>query len=225
MDPLERMMFGSAIGSLFILVPVLLICLAIPYAILRVRDARNATPDPQLGFKVAMHFFFSISLMLILTGLSVIVVDLLMPRSPRDFGPPMPRDSFPNEAQRTAFALILSGLFFGLLHFVCIVTLTTEPFTSPVRRTFLGCRFAVHGLVVMVAMTALLISVFQRDSGDFGGASYTRRFMLGVLLVWTPSWLVHVVLMRVRLPGSERERERERTWASPEPEPERGWER
>jgi len=71
--------------------------------------------------------------------------------------------------------------------------LTTRPFSSPMRRTFVGWRFAVHGLVVVLAFTALLIILFQPREP---GTEEFRRFLIGTLIVWTPSWLLHFILLR-----------------------------
>ncbi|HYT93565.1 MAG TPA: hypothetical protein VEL76_32905 [Gemmataceae bacterium] len=214
MAPVEWMMYlSTAMAITVFAIPLVLLSLAIPYAILRLRDSRNPTPDPQLGFKVAMQYFFSVSLLLVLFGLTTIVVDLILRTGGPRFGP----EDFPTEGQRTGFAMILSGGIFALIHFLCLVTLTSSPFNSPVRRTFLGCRVAVHGLMVLTAGTMLLIGLFQRPGG---GADEIRRSMLGILLVWTPSWIVHLVLLRAS-PATTTDREP--TWT--EGEREREWER
>jgi uncharacterized membrane protein len=204
MDALESMYFGYALAWAVVAIPVLLLSLAVPYAILRLRDNRSRTPDPQLGFKVAMHYFFSVAILLILFGLTAVVVDLVASDGDPRFDPnPEP---FPTEVQRAGFGMILSGAVFAVIHFFCLLTTATNPFTSPVRRTFLGCRLAVHGLIVMTAVTALLIGFFLRDSG---GGNHLRRVIFGVLMVWTPSWMVHLVLLRLGPVPVDRERERE----------------
>jgi hypothetical protein len=205
--------FGYGLAWTVVAIPVLLLSLAVPYAILRMRENRNRTPDPQLGFKVAMHYFFSVAILLILFGLTAVVVEMMARGGDPRFDPdPEP---FPTEAQRAGFGMILSGVVFAAIHFFCLLTTATNPFTSPVRRTFLGCRLAVHGLIVMIAVTALLIGFFLRDGGGQGGEQL-RRGIFGVLMVWTPSWMVHLVLLRLGpMPV-----DRERTW--PESERERG---
>lgn len=213
-EMMYMMIMSYGMAFLFV-VPVLLIALAIPYAVLRMRDGREGPPDPQLGFKVAMHFFFSVSIIILLLGLTVIVVGILLQSGRPRF------DDLPGDAERVGVALIISGILFSLLHFICILTLTTQPFTSPVRRTFVGCRFGVHGLVVMLAVTGLLISLFQRHS-----TGEERRALVGILVVWSPSWLLHFVLLRLRLNWGEPSR----MWPpeqdgaeGPPPEHEREW--
>jgi hypothetical protein len=213
----------AILGVLFyfvLLAPLLLLALALPYVALRLRDSQNRDPDPQLGFRTAQYFFFSLGVLLALTGLSSIVVDLvqqaLEPQRgglvvPAPFGQPnRPRGEFPNDAQRTGAAMILSGLLFAGLHFSLVLLLTRERRRpSPTRRMFLGCRFAVHGIVVLIALTGLLIVVFQRsDPGRDFILTELRNFFIGVLFVWLPSWGVHFVLLRLASvsPSSYRDR-------------------
>jgi hypothetical protein len=200
-DFFDRMAWGVSTFTVVLMLPSLLMGLAIPYAVLRLRDVKGE-PEPQAGFKAALYFFFSLSMMLVMTGLTIIVVDLVMTT---DFGLGAPRnrfggrEPFPNDAQRTSFGFMISGGLFALIHFICILTLTDRPFSSPVRRMFIGWRFAIHGIIVMFAVTALMIVLFQKDVG-FNGLSQFRRFLIGVLLVWAPSWFVHLVLLRVSSP-------------------------
>jgi hypothetical protein len=184
--------------------PFLLLGLAIPYAVLRLRETREEA-DPRLGLRVALSFFFSLALLLVLTGLTVFVVDLLQQSNflgPRRFGG-IGRQDFPNQAQRTAFALMVSGGLFILLHFIFLVVMTDRQSRSPVRRMFIGWRFVIHGLVVMFTMTLLMIVLFQIDRVQNVEVIQT---LLGFLAVWGPSWLVHLMLLRDAHSRARRER-------------------
>ncbi len=211
MDPFGGLAILGGLVYLVMLAPLLLLALALPYAILRLQDARHRDPDPQLGFRAAQYFFFSLGILLVLTGLSNIVVDLvqqaLEPARRAGLVVPGPfggqnqpnRAEFPNDAQRTGAALILSGLLFAGVHFALVLLLARERRRpSPTRRMFLGCRFAVHGVVVLVALTGLLIVVFQRSEPMRDNVLIElRNFFIGVLFVWMPSWGVHFVLLRL----------------------------
>jgi hypothetical protein len=199
---------GLLVGYLVVaglpLAVLLVLGLVYPYTVLRLRDSQNRRPDPQLGFKAAMYFFFSLAVLLVLTGLTILVVDFIwdldllgvVQRQGRGlFGQ---RGDFPNPAQRTGLAVLLSGAVFALVHFVVIVTLTRERGPALARRTFLGWRFAVHGLVVLLALTGLLIVLFQKASAPTDEA---RRFFIGILIVWLPSWFLHFVLLRASSPS------------------------
>jgi hypothetical protein len=195
--------------SSLLILPYLLLGLGFPYIVLRLRDAQNRRPDPQLGFKAALHFFFSIAFFLILTALTILVVDFLMELDPggllggrrqgfQGFQPARQREPFPNPTQRIALAFLTSGVLFLVVHLVLILTLTRERGPSLVRRTFLGWRLAVHGIVVMFAVTGLLVILFQKSDV---ATDQVQRFFIGLLIVWLPSWFLHVVLMRVSSPA------------------------
>jgi hypothetical protein len=195
-------MFGGleSIGLLFIyasLFPFLLLGLAIPYAILKARDGRLEDHDPEIGLKAVLYFLFSLAILLVLLGLTIIVIDALVDRggwAGREF----------STAQRTGAGLVLSGFAIAVFHVVLIFGFTNDRRYPDTRRMFVGWRFAIHGLVTLTAFTMLVVQVFQKDV-DFESLKPT----LGTLLVWTPSWLLHLILLyiyrpapvRVRLPG------------------------
>lgn len=195
--------FGILTGVMYalLLVPNLLLALAVPYAILRVRDARTGAPDSQLGLKAALYFFYSVAIMMILFGLTVIVVDLVQDLDlggPRAAVRQRPAEEFPNTAQRMGAAIILAGVLFVGLHFVLLKTLTDDRGPSMTRRTFLGWRFAINGIIAMFALTGLLIILFQK-----GEQSEMRNTMIGMLLVWAPAWVIHFSLFRVAAKQNE----------------------
>jgi hypothetical protein len=200
--------FSSLYGA--ILLPYLLLALAFPYAVLRLRDAHNRHPDPQLGFKAILHFMLSLAVLMILTGLTVIVVDAVLQIGEVN----RPAQEFPNAAQRTGAAFILSGVLFFGLALLLILVLTTDTSPSLARRMFLGCRCAAHGLVVMFALTALLVVLFQKNAfGRDTSLLEARKTFIAVLLVWGPSSVLHFSLMRLasRPPVAGR-RPPEREW-------------
>src|SRR5262249_49606347 len=94
--------------------------------------------------------------------------------------------------QRNGFALIVSGFAFGLFHLFVILGFTNDRRFPAARRIFVGCRLAVHALVMLTAFTILVVQVFQ-PSFSFRDL----RPILGVLMVWGPSWIIHIVLLRV----------------------------
>jgi hypothetical protein len=165
-----------------------LISLAIPYIVLRMRDSRSGTPDPQIGIKAALYYFFSVGIILFLTGLTTLIMDILVDKKAAP-GQGM------NAVQRTSLGVMTSGAFFALLHLALIKGATNDR-NPAARRIFAGWRLAIHGMVVVLTSTIFLGILFQKD---FGGDSLkdVRRQLLGVLLVWVPSWVLHFVLVRV----------------------------
>ena len=171
-------------------IPIALLGLAIPYVVLYLRDGRNEEHDSEIGLKSALYFLFSLSILLILSGLTILVVDFLM-----DEKGPFPAAKRLNdfsEAQRNAGGMMVAGFALGLFHLVVILGFTNDRRYPAARRVFVGWRLAIHSLVVLVAFTALVMQVFQRDV-----RWEDLKMLFGILLVWGPSWLIHLLLMRV----------------------------
>jgi hypothetical protein len=221
MDPFTT---GTAVASSILpllFLPYLLLLLAFPYAVLRLRDAQNRTPDPQLGFKAALQFFFSLAILLILTGITIIVVDAILqigqlPRQPPVKGfPKIGEREFPNAAQRVAGALVVAGILFAGVFLLLILALTGGPSPSPARRTFLGARCAVHGLVVMISLTALLVVFFIKTEPGINETNIweVRKTLIAILLVWGPSSVIHFSLFRLISPAlPEQPQRRDQDW-------------
>ena len=119
---------GIVTSLVLLLLPIALVAVAVPYAVMRMRDVRGEHHDPQLGLKVAYHFFFSLGILLILIGLTVNVADLIIDEKPAagpQFGVPVmpvpvranPKTDgrFLTPAMRTGWALASSGLVFSVV--------------------------------------------------------------------------------------------------------------
>ena len=187
---------GLAISSLLALLPLLL-GLAIPYAILHYRDSRGVERDPQLGLKTALYFFYSVCVLLFLVGLSILVVDSLRemqlfgPRAGGGFGRP-PSSGF-TPFKRSGAAFMFAGFSFGLVQFVLIHMATNNRKWPLVRRVFGGWRMAIAGMVVLTMFTILVQTLFQENVQPD-----TIQDVFAILFVWTPAWLVDLILLRTR---------------------------
>jgi hypothetical protein len=178
-----------------------LLSLAIPYLILRYQDARSPDPDPHLGMKAVLYFVFSLGVMLALLGLTVLLSDALeqsdlfndSPSHVRDLPGPRRSSSADDwrEAQRQGSALLLAGIAVSLLHLVLILVSTNDLRRPGVRRVYIGYRLAAHGLVNLGAFTMLLWLLFDKN---VRWASICPP--LAALIIWGPSWVVHLVLLR-----------------------------
>jgi hypothetical protein len=173
-------------------VPFVLLGLAIPYAVLRGCDSREQ-PDSQLGLKTALHYFLSVGILQFLTGLSVIAVDLSTRTDRQDA-------QGDYDAIRMGAALAAVGAAFAFLHLVLLV-LTNDDSKPVVRRTFTGWRFAIHGLVVLSSATAWMVIIAQKNSTWKDVKPYAA-----LLLVWFPSWVLHLILLWKRALGYRPER-------------------
>jgi hypothetical protein len=216
-NPFDLPFFSGSL--LFIsIAPLLLLGLAIPYAVLALRDNREVERDPQVGWKAGLYFMFSLCLLQVLLGLTIYVYDL-MDESP---SPPMraPVQAFPkavpggpggmprpfpapvtqppsrppwqlSAAQRIALGLAVAGLVLGGFHLLLIHLATNARRFPAARRVFLGARLAAHSLVVMGAFTALVVQLVDIDNAP----RPSLRPELSILMVWVPSWIVHLVLL------------------------------
>src|SRR6516162_3438017 len=68
----EEILAGTMVFT--VVLPFVLLALAIPYAVLYLRDSRNEEHDPEIGLKATAYFMFSLSILLVLSGLTVIVI-------------------------------------------------------------------------------------------------------------------------------------------------------
>jgi len=173
--------------------PFVLLGLAIPYAVLRVRDSQEQ-PDSQLGLKTALHYFLSVGILQFLAGLSLIVVDLITREDRRGGG------DNEGDTLRIGAALAAVGAAFAFLHLILLVG-TNDDHKPIVRRTFTGWRFAIHGLVVLSSGTAWVVTIVQKNSLWRDVKPY-----VAILLVWFPSWLIHLILLWKRALGYRPER-------------------
>lgn len=187
-DVLRGLQFASLSFTLVLFLFFALPGLAVAYAVLKLQDARAEQHDPEIGIKAALYFIYSLSILVILTGINVLVVDALQDRP--NLGPNRNVEGL-TEGQRVGCGLIVAGLALGLLHLILIKAATNDSRWPATRRVFVGWRFAIHGLIVLATFTALVILLFQRDV-----RWETIKDFLATLVVWGPSWLIHLVLLR-----------------------------
>ena len=178
------------LGAASVLVPVALV-----YVALRVQDARQTVPDPKVGMKLAFHAVHTTAILIILTGLSIFMIDLMDgsiapgPNRPNFGGQPAQmKDSGLNSAKRTALALVGSGLLFGVM-FWAFLTGTNDAEQRSVRRVFVGGRLALCLLITMFTVTGLLVNLAQKTSD-----TRATEVLTGMLLVWFPAAIVHMLL-------------------------------
>jgi hypothetical protein len=211
--------FAMAVG--FALIAILPSALA--YVALRVQDTRQSTPDPKLGMKTAFHLVHTIAILLILTGLTVFMLDVLegtIAKRP-NLGPNFPgggggRPAKPaglNEMQRVAIALIASGLLFGVVFWAFLLG-TNDSERRSVRRVFVGGRLALCLLILMITVTTLLINLIQKNASDD-----LTESLLALLIVWFPAAAIHMVLFFINTSGGGERRSRRESASDDD----RGW--
>lgn len=185
------------------LLPVLMLAFVVQYALLRVRNLYAERPDRQLGRKAVCHLFLSLAIVLGLAGLTLSAADLFdrlfepirQARAAAQPGatpaaPAGPTEWF-NDAQRTAAALILSGLFHGTLFGLVLRLFTNDRDQPAVRRTFIGTRLVFAGVIWIVSATVALVLVLKKGDTDLQTLQTTAA--LGI--VWGVAAGVHLWLL------------------------------
>ena len=200
MDFISLGFVGLILAAGVALGPLMLLALAIPYAVVRLRT--DGPADSQLGLKVALYFFISASMLLWLSGLSMIAADLLardasQTRSVEEGsygGPPIGSKSEGgfNATCRTGLALMISGVLGWVAHRV-MAKRTTPVNRTRVHRMFVGFRFAIIGLTMCGTLTLLIVLMLQENAFK-RPAFNTVRGVIGSLIVWLPAWLAHLGL-------------------------------
>lgn len=172
MSPLEMM---SMFGPMFVVLPMLLWFLVIGplilYPVARWRAARETYMDPQLGMKVALHYFKLLAFQMLLLGAAVLIWTIVS-KSTGDKG----------TFYRAAFGfLVPAGIVFAA-HMVLLKKTNDESFTG-VRRLFLGYNLLVTGLLGFLALMFGFQALFAKGSSGDGG-----RVFLAAILVYCSAW-------------------------------------
>jgi hypothetical protein len=94
--------------------------------------------------------------------------------------------------RRNSLALVTAGFLLSAFHWLILVGFTNTRRWPAARRVFVGWRFAVHAVVILATLTALVWVLFQKD-WDLDAL----KTIAGVLAVWGPSWMIHLALLHL----------------------------
>lgn len=157
----------------WILSSVLLVAPLILYVIARWRANRDPVPDPQLGIKLALHYFMLLGFQIALLGAVLLIYAVI--------------SSEPSEAKgssvRTAIALVMPG---GLVYGVHLAALrrTNDAMAPQIRRLVAGYNLVLTGLAGAVSLVLAFQALFQRgSSGELG------RLAAAMVVVYGAAWL------------------------------------
>lgn len=179
----------AVLGYAAFVMPIALVGLIYPYLALRLRPVPTDQQDPQIGLKCALYFIYSLGILMFLAGASVLVVDLMI--RGEWFVESMKRLEKLDNTHRTAYALMTSGALFTFFHLLLILGYTNNRQFPEVRRVWVGWRFAIHSLIVLLCVTMLIFVVFMENSSE-----RDMQFPLALLIVWGPSWFLHLILLK-----------------------------
>jgi len=225
---------GLTYGAIFIVIGTWYLLL-VPYIILRVRERGADIHDPQLGIKAGLHCLTTVTLIILLTGCSIVVVDKLMQATRDDevekkrdvmwpdeydefgydeFGSSDAKDAedeFLSPATRVGFALMVSGSLTTALFAWLLISRTNERNWPAARRTYAGGRFGLASLISILAITGAIVIAFgNEESMDVQDKPEIISLFLGLVIVWVPAASLELALFawssrQPRYPGKYNE--------------------
>jgi hypothetical protein len=143
------------------------------YVLLRWRQGREGEPaDPQLGLKVALHYFATIGLHVVLIALVAVLYSFLVD-SPR----------VSESMMRAGAGLLIGG---GLVlggHIMMLRRITDSASRPNVARVFAGLNLVLCGLIGSGALIATSVMLLQEDVPEDG-----FKIAMVLLAVYLGSW-------------------------------------
>src|ERR1051325_670663 len=125
------------------------------YPVARWKGNREGGAAPQLGLKVALHYFQLLAFHLLLLA-ALLIVWTVIRKSTDDRG----------DLYRAGFGVLLPAALVSGAH-AMLLTRTNDHAFVTVRRLFLGYNLIVTGLIGVVALVAAFQALFARgSSGD-----------------------------------------------------------
>lgn len=162
------------LGPMFVIGPMLIWLVVIGplliYPLARWKANREQVVDPQLGLKVALHYFALIAFQLVLFAAAMVIYTLFS------------KSEYKGELYRMGFGfLIPAGGVLGA-HLVLLGRTNQHQYPG-VRRLYLGYNLVVTGLLGFAALLFAFQVFFKKgSSGDEG------RFAVAAVLVYAGAW-------------------------------------
>lgn len=164
-------MFGGVV-VMMLLVYSLIPLFPFVYVVLRWRQAREGEADPQLGLKVALHYFATIGLHVVLMALVAVLYSFLLDSS---------RGS--TEMVRVGAGLLIGGGIILGGHQTLLRSLTDSGSRPNVARVFAGLNLVLCGLIGMGALLAGSVMLCQERVPEEG-----FKLVLVLMAVYLGCW-------------------------------------
>ncbi len=167
---LMRMLAGPATAFFGFFVSLVATAPLVLYVVARWRSHRDPSPDPHLGLKFALHYFWMIAFHLLLGGIAILLYTLI---SDIDH-----KGSLVRAAVGLLFpaAIVLAGS-------MAFLGRTNDRVVAGVRRLFLGYNLLATGLVGFVGLVISGEVLFAKGGGD--GVGYIGATMV---VVYCGAW-------------------------------------
>lgn len=168
---------------------VLLLTLVLSYVHLRRLDEPSKA-DPQLALKVLLQFCFSVCLLVFLAGLTAVVRGAMEEYL---WGRGTGESTYEVGGYLGLAGAVLATMYYCSLHFG-----TNHRLFPAAGRVYTFWRFAFHNFVLIAAVSLLAVTLSEpvpnRRSPyhDYLARQWT---FLAALVVWGPSWLIHLWLV------------------------------
>ena len=163
----------TMIGPTLLIGPLLIWLLMAPlviYPIARWRTNRDGGHDPQLGVKVALHYFAFIAFHIVLFATAFIIYTVLS------------KDDSKGSMYRMGFAFLIPAGLVLAAHIV-LLRRSNQDFYPSVRRLYLGLNLIITGLLGFVALV-FAFQVFMRK----GSSGEEGRIAIAFTLVYCAAW-------------------------------------
>jgi len=166
------------------------VCISVPYVILRIRDARHARRDPQVGMKVTLHFMVSVGQSIVWIGATFGLAELIA-------GTDADLDD-----RNAGIAMLFGGLIITTVYRLLIAFRTNDARWPIVRRTFIGFRFMMAAMISAFGLCGTLVLVLVPAAAERMEASD----YIAMLAVWSVAGAIDLycffrVLKQPEVPG------------------------
>jgi hypothetical protein len=163
------------LGPMFVVGPLLIWLVVIGplliYPVARWKGNRDAIVDPQLGLKVALHYFALIAFQLLLFAATIIIYTLFSKAEGK------------GEMYRVGFGFLIPAGAVLAAHLVFLQR-TNQDHHPSVRRLYLGYNVLVTGLLGFAALLVAFQVFFKKGSAGDGG-----RLAIAAVLVYVGAWV------------------------------------
>lgn len=189
-DVLSGMMGGSAalIAALALFIPL---AVGLPIMIVQSRQTSAEDQDNQVALKCVLYFIYSLGILMFLFGLTILALDFIV--AGKWFSDAQERVMTFSSLHRNAAALMLSGFVFYFFHLVLIMGHTNNYKQPYAGKFWVSWRLVVHSLVILAVTTAIIFEIMTKI--DVTEEKHLRPY-LAILVVWLPSWLIHLAVAK-----------------------------
>lgn len=161
--------FSFLIIYLYFVIPLA----PIIYIFIKWRSYRDAaSPDSQLGIKVILYYFKTISYHVFLASLVIILFALIKSK---------------NNLIEVGLGLLISSTIIYVIHYILIQKLTNTIRYPLTARVYTGLNLIIVGLVGMISFTISLAILIDKGFSDI-------KFPLSCFVVYTIAWVFQTIL-------------------------------